>query len=457
MSSARCIIFRKLSEFRANARMTRQQFKAMKLDKFRRLVRHAQQSSPYYAQLIRERGIEVDQCTPSDFPHLTKAILMAQFDRIVTDRRLTKQGVADFLTRSQDPTDLLLNEFRVIHTSGSSGEVGYFVYSRADWARGSAQLARQRRRRTDLPRRVRFRRLRLAYYGAIGGHFAGITMLRAATQGVARFFVKTAFYEVNNPLPETVAALTEFRPDVLAGYTGALTILAAKQREGALRISPVSIGTAGESLSATDKKTLEEAFGCEVSNGYGSSEHLMMGFALPGGASMLLRDDDLIYEPFEDHTLVSNLFNYTLPLIRYRMADVLRPVVRKSDPDSPYMEIESLVGRTEMMSRFLNDDGIEDFISPHTINEIFVAGVSRFQMQLTGSMSFRFAVCLDPALPADARIDVIRAMKSRLSDILQQKKMSNVRFTVDVVDDIPVNPRTRKFQLIVADGGVGQN
>jgi phenylacetate-CoA ligase len=282
-------------------------------------------------------------------------------------------------------------------------------------------------------------------------------MLRAATQGVARFFVKTAFYEVNDPLPQTVAALTEFQPDVLAGYTGALTILAAKQREGVLRISPFSIGTAGESLSATDKKTLEEAFGCEVSNGYGSSEHLMMGFALRGGASMLLRDDDLIYEPFEDHTLVSNLFNYTLPLIRYRMADVLRPVVRKSDPDSPYLEIESLVGRTEMMPRFLNDGGIEDFISPHTINEIFVAGVSRFQMQLTGAMSFRFAVCLDPALPAGAGTEVIRAMESRLSDILQQKKMSNVRFTVDVVDDIPVDPGTRKFQLIVADGGVGQN
>jgi phenylacetate-CoA ligase len=451
MSSARAIVFRKLLEFRENARMTRAQFEAMKLDKFRGLLRHARQSSPYYAQLIKERGIEIDRCAPSDFPELTKATLMAEFDRIVTDRRITKQAVADFLTRSHEPTDLFLNEFRVIHTSGSSGEVGYFVYSRADWARGSAQLVRQRQRRSDGPRRPRFRRFRLAYYAAIGGHFAGITMARAATQGIARLFVKPAFYEVNDPLPQTITALNAFQPDVLAGYTGALSILAAKQREGTLRIHPSAIGTAGESLSATDKKILEEAFGCVANNGYGSSEHLMMGFALPGGATMLLHDDDLIYEPFEDHTLVTNLFNYTLPLIRYRMADVLRPVVRKTDPASPYLEIESLVGRAEMMPKFVNEQGSEDFISPHTINEIFVAGVTRFQMRLQGNASFRFAVCLDAALASEQRHAAIQAVERRLSEVLRQKQMSNVQFAVEVVEEIPVNPRSRKFQLIVDD------
>ncbi len=452
MRAARTILFRKLAEFRENARMTRAQLEAMKLEKFRRLVRHAQKLSPYYADLIRERGIEVERCSTADFPPLTKATLMSQFDRIVTDRRITKQTIADFLSRSHDPTELFLKQFRVIHTSGSSGEVGYFVYSPADWARGSAQLVRQRERQSRVPRRRRLRRVRIAYYGAIGGHFAGITMLRAATQGLAKLFVKAAFYEVNDPLAHTITALNEFRPDVLAGYTGALTLLAAKQRAGALRIAPFSIGTAGESLSATDKKTLQDAFGCEVNNGYGSSEHLMMGFALPAGASMLLRDDDLIYEPFADHTLVTNLFNETLPLIRYRMADVLRPVARPSDPGSPYLEIESLVGRTEMMPRFINQEGSEDFLSPHTINEIFVAGVARFQMQLTGATGFRFAICLDPAVADADRPEVVRAVESRLRDILRQKRMSNVRFAVDVVQDIPVNPRSRKFQLIVASG-----
>jgi phenylacetate-CoA ligase len=43
----------------------------------------------------------------------------------------------------------------------------------------------------------------------------------------------------------------------------------------------------------------------------------------------------------------------------------------------------------------------------------------------------------------------VKGMEARLQEILQQKRLGNVSFRVMVVDDIPVNPRTRKFQLIV--------
>ena len=442
-------LLKKLGELRRNARLSREAFETLKLAKFRELVRYANERSPYYRQLIAERRIDPDRCTPGDFPPLTKSILMANFDALVTDRSVTKAGIAQFLTRSRDPSDLFLDRFRVIHTSGSSGEVGYFVYSKEDWARGLARGMRPRSSREPRIRKQHRGRMRIAYYGAVGGHFAGVTMTRAVTRGIMRLFLKVQFHEVNDPLPPTLARLNEFQPDIVAGYTGALTILAAKQREGALRIAPILIGTAGESMSETDKKTLEEAFRCPVTNGYGSSEHLMMGYRVPGGSTMVLLDDDVIYEPFEDHTLTTNLFNFTVPLIRYRMADILRPAAKKTDPASPYLEIESLVGRTEFMPRFKNEDGGDDFISPHTINEIFVAGITRFQLQVTGPASFRFLVCMDAQLSVERRAEALVGVNARLREILAQKRMGNVAFDVNVVDDIPVNPRTRKFQLIV--------
>ena len=64
---------------------------------------------------------------PEQFPVLTKTILMANFDQIVTDRRVSKSAIESFLTNSSDPNDRFLGEYQVIHTSGSSGEVGYFV------------------------------------------------------------------------------------------------------------------------------------------------------------------------------------------------------------------------------------------------------------------------------------------------------------------------------------------
>jgi hypothetical protein len=98
---------------------------------------------------------------------------------------------------------------------------------------------------------------------------------------------------------------------------------------------------------------------------------------------------------------------------------------------------------------FKNRDGVEDFISPHTINEIFVAGVTRFQMHLTGAAAFRFMVCLDPALDAQQREAAVGAVAERLREILARKRMDNVRFEVVPTADLPVNPRTRKFQLIL--------
>jgi phenylacetate-coenzyme A ligase PaaK-like adenylate-forming protein len=172
-----------------------------------------------------------------------------------------------------------------------------------------------------------------------------------------------------------------------------------------------------------------------------------MGGSPPGSSNIVLYDDDLMFEFYPDRSVITNLFNYTLPLIRYRMADILRPI--ESGEHAPYLVIESLVGRNELQPVFRNRDGVEDFISPHTINEIFVAGVTRFQLQLTGAAEFRFMVCLDTALDAGARAAAVEGVVQRLREILARKRMGNVRFTVVPTDDLPVNPRTRKFQLIV--------
>jgi phenylacetate-coenzyme A ligase PaaK-like adenylate-forming protein len=193
---------------------------------------------------------------------------------------------------------------------------------------------------------------------------------------------------------------------------------------------------------------LESAFKCEVVSGYGCTEHLMMGTSNADGVTMTLYDDDLIYEFFDDHSLISNLFNYTLPLIRYRMSDILRPIAQ-ANPKSPHMVINSLVGRTEKVPMFTNRDGVEDFISPHTINEIFVAGVVRFQMRLIDKTRFQFAVILDSALNAKQRLEAVAATARRLREVLDQKQMSNVTFEVTPVDDLPLDVRTRKFRLIV--------
>lgn len=429
---------------------SRAELDAAKERKFRALLRHVDAHSPYYANIIRERRLDVNTCGAGDFPVLTKATLMANFDGIVTDRRVSKQLIAEFLSRSTDPKEQLFNELTVMHTSGTSGEVGYFLYSPADFGRlrAAARRNRQAFREQFPPLKFRMRRLRVAFYGATGGHFAGVTGVASMQRGLRKLFIDARAFEVNTPLPQVVREINAFRPDALWGYTTALKMLGDEQLAGRLGIKPWGLIATGEMVTQSDLRFLSEAFGgARALSMYACTEHMMMGISNPDGATMTLLDDNLIFEFHEDHSVVTNLFNYTLPLIRYRMCDILRPV---SAPQARRIVIQNLVGRTEQMPVFVNGEGAKDFISPHIINEIFVAGVTRFQMQITGPSSFRFLICVDAALTDAGRATAAANVRARLAEILAQKGLSNVAFEVDIVADIPLDERTRKFQLIVS-------
>ena len=429
---------------------SRATIEAAQLGKFRALARLAEARSPYYARIIRERGIPLDSCVPGDFPVLTKSLLMANFNDIVTDHRVTRKVIADFLSRSTDPKDRLFDELTVMHTSGTSGEVGYFLYSPADFGRLRAAGMRNRRAFRALfpPLGFRLRRIRLAFYGATGGHFAGVTGIASMQRGLGKLFIDARAFEVNTPLPEVVRAIDAFKPDVLWGYTTALKMLGDEQRAGRLHIAPVSVIATGEMVTTADTQFLSAAFdGAGAVSMYACTEHMMLGMSNPDGESMTLLDDNLMFEFYEDHSIITNLFNHTLPLIRYRMSDILRPI---SPPGAPRIIIENLVGRTEKLPLFVNASGDKDFISPHTINEIFVQGVTRFQMQITGDASFRFPICVESELDGGQRSAAVAGVEARLKEILAQKGLGNVTFEVPIVESIPLNERTRKFQLIVS-------
>ena len=78
---------------------------------------------------------------------------------------------------------------------------------------------------------------------------------------------------------------------------------------------------------------------------------------------MYLFEDDLFFEFFDDQLIVTNIFNKTLPLIRYKMSDVLSPIVDKNN-FYPFTKVSNFVGRQEFAPVFTNEIGEDDFIHP---------------------------------------------------------------------------------------------
>ncbi len=434
---------KQLRQLQRNSRLSRAELERQKERQFRQLVRYAAEHSAYYRDLIQQQGIDVETCRVSDFPILTKDQVITEFDRLVTDPSLNRQRVAEFLEHSKDPNDLLFDKYQVVHTSGSSGQVGCFVFTVPEWCVGMAQSGRFLYPAKQ-PRFPWMRRIRYAFVGAIGGHFAGVSFTCLITHRVLNWRYKLKLLEVNQPLDQVVAALNEFKPDLVAGYTTALCQLAEEQEAGRLKLNTKAISTSGEPQTKVHYEKLSRTFQCPVMNTYACSENLLMGHSIDENNSMIIYDDHFIVEFAEQGIVVTNLFNFTQPLIRYQMSDVLRPL--DSNAVSPYLLVESVVGRNEVNPVFLNRNGVEDYLSPHNIVELFMPGVSRFQMHLLGDNAFEFRICLDGSV---AETTAREEMGKKLYELLAQKNMENVQFQVVVVDDLKLDAETGKFKLIV--------
>jgi phenylacetate-coenzyme A ligase PaaK-like adenylate-forming protein len=116
-------------------------------ERLRALVRTANARSPWHARRLRRiepatlerlRGDDL-----SALPTMTKADLMAHWDEIVTDRRLTLDVANTHLQRvaSEGPA-YLLGEYTVIASGGSTGTRGVFVWDFGGWLTAHLALAR---------------------------------------------------------------------------------------------------------------------------------------------------------------------------------------------------------------------------------------------------------------------------------------------------------------------------
>jgi phenylacetate-coenzyme A ligase PaaK-like adenylate-forming protein len=434
-----CALLRALWQFSRSRPLRRAQLEAAQRRKFRRLVAFVRARSPYYRSVIDERGIDPATCSPADFPPLTKSEVIEHFDRIVTDPRITRERIKEFLSRSVDPLELFEGEFHVLHTSGTSGTMAYFVFSPEAWIKGSSQIMRM------VPLRLR---QRIAFVAATRGHFAGVSLMLVGNHGANKLFYDVRTYDVNMPMSQIVAALNEFQPHLLSGYAAVLKALAAAQTQGQLRIRPTLIGNGGEPMSSELKSQLERVFAVPVANAYASSEHLYMGLTLPGSRGMSLLEDDLIFELHDDHTCVTNLFNYTMPLIRYQMDDVLVP-----DLDGParhsFTRIREVVGRHEDGLVFTNRHGLDDFIHPIVIVEFIVRGLHSWQIVLLDQTSFIFRARFEPDRSDFEKQAIRRQIREKMTALLVEKEMDNVTFEIEEVETLPIDSVSGKFRLVV--------
>jgi phenylacetate-CoA ligase len=305
----------------------------------RRLLGVAKATSPWHRRRLGH--IDPDTFEEHDLaaiPVMTKHDLMEHFDEIVTDRRLTLDRVEAHLAGLTGDA-YLLDRYHAVASSGASGRRGVFVLGWEAWA--VRWLSNVRGILRTQPAFGPGRGLVSAMVAA-GDATHGTSALSQTFSGP---WLRTVRLPATLPLTDIVAGLNRAAPDVLVGYPSSLGPLVAEAHAGRLTIRPTGVVTTSESLLPAVRRALEETFGVPVTNVWSASEAGGLACSCPDGHGMHLSDDLVIVEPAEGCVHLTNLYNPTLPLIRYELTDDVTILDGPCPCGSGHRRIEDVRGR----------------------------------------------------------------------------------------------------------------
>lgn len=109
---------------------------------------------------------------------------------------------------------------------------------------------------------------------------------------------------------------------VIRGYPSRLSEIATHLY--GKKLAPIrAVLCTGECLFDYQKKLLEDVFNAPIINEYGCQETGISGFTCPEAGLLHLDSDRCFYESLEGELVTTDLFNYTMPLVRYQCGDLI--------------------------------------------------------------------------------------------------------------------------------------
>lgn len=283
-------------------------------EKLRRLVRHAYRNVPYYRAQMQAMGL-----SPLDIRgqgDLHKLPLLAKDD-------VRNHLYFDILSENHDKSQVLK-----ITTSGSTGQPFVCYADRAQLEfRWAATLRSQEWTGYEFGDPC----VRLWH------QTIGMSKSQAIREKLDALMVRRKYIPVfemsDESLRSMVREIAEWQPTMLDGYAEALDFLARYLKShGDVPVRPKSIMSSAQTLPAGSRKVMEEAFGCKVFDKYGAREFSGIAYecehhnghhvVAEGFIVEILRNGVPVKPGETGEVVITDLNNFSLPFIRYRIGDL---------------------------------------------------------------------------------------------------------------------------------------
>lgn len=300
------------------------ELEAIRLDRLRALLAWVGERVPYYTDLFAGAGF--DPASVASLDDLRRV-------PISTREQLVEAGDRG-LARGFDPARAAR-----ARTSGSSGRPWTILRSRQD---------------DRLRRALELRSMRRAGIRA-GDTVATLGPLRERPLGTLSRLGLYRTVQVSPLLPvgEQIRRLRAIRPDVLWAYPSALRTLLRETGSLAAVVRPRLLVTAAEPLDDVLRRQLAAEEGLAIRNFYGAVECGRIAWECAAGEGLHVNADGLVVELADDvevegagrSVVITNLLSSAMPIVRYRLGDLVEFAGRPCSCGVPLPLIHPPVGR----------------------------------------------------------------------------------------------------------------
>ena len=290
----------------------------LQMERLKRLLMHAFRNCPFYTQRFNEAGFDPARMqTPDDLrllPVLTKKDIQDNLEQLTA--------------RNLHPSDLVPDK-----TGGSTGHpLNFFINQDRVYSRNAAALRHDRWTGWDIGHKVAY----------LWGHHGDLSMVNQFKSRIRNFVLHRSLIldatSITTPkLAQFRKDLLRFRPLIYVGYANSVYLYARFLKETSVTEyhRPTAIITSAEMLDPEQRRIIEEVFECKVFNRYGSRETSIIASECDRHTGLHVCAETIYLELIADgrparpgqlgKIIVTDLMNYGMPFIRYRIEDIGRP------------------------------------------------------------------------------------------------------------------------------------
>ncbi len=397
-------------------------------DRLKALLLHSNNNVHYYNDILRSiiKNKKVDLSSFQDIPLINKGII--------------RQDISNLISK-----DLNKRKYYYNTSGGSTGEPVKFIQDKQyiKWRNAANYYYFKDILKIDEPNVKK-----VIIWGSEMDLFNGKIPVKAKIfNRMTNTVFLNSFKMKEEDKAEYIRKINSYEPDLIRGYAGSLYELSKYAEKNNLKIhKPKILVSAAETLHGNMREKIEDIFQTKVFNFYGSREvsniageceHGSMHiFSFWNMVEILKKNNKSAKEGEDGRVIVTNLFNYSMPLIRYELGDNAI-MGKKCRCGNILPTLKSIIGR--VIDHFVLRDGTvipaEYFI--HLIGVVCNYGtIKQFQIIQEDYDKIRIMAALNKSLTNSEQDNINTKIRLVMGN--------ECKITWEVLDSIP-KTRTGKY------------